>query len=250
MYWISTVTITVLDASLPKLLGALSCSGKKRSRNPRTRQCTVELDVVWDGGTSVARGKNDLDWDRRVLMVAKRRILVADDDPSMRELLKSILMRAGYDAIVAEDGLSAVDKADIDQPDLVIIDGLLPKLHGFLACKAIKELIPAPKVILYTAIYTKPTYKWEVKDRYGADDLLAKPAMPADLLACVEKHLAGLPEIDRREPRQKPESTENSPSVSRLVAHNLNQLLEPAPPAGYSATWKPATPIGELVRVA
>ena len=81
----------------------------------------------------------------------------------------------------------------MEKPDLVIIDGLLPKLHGFLACKAIKQLDHAPKVILLTAIYTKPTYKWEVMETYGADEVLTKPAKPADLLARIEKHLLTLP---------------------------------------------------------
>ena len=40
-------------------------------------------------------------------------------------------------------------------------------------------------------------YKWEVKAQYGADDLLTKPTRPADLLACVEKHLAHLPQLNR-----------------------------------------------------
>lgn len=102
--------------------------------------------------------------------------------------------------ILAEDGLSAVEKAASERPDLVITDGLLPKLHGFLACRAIKQLSPAPKVILLTGIYTKLTYKWEVKREYGADDLLTKPAKPADLLACVEKHLAGLPLVEDVDP--------------------------------------------------
>ena len=115
----------------------------------------------------------------------------------IRELLTTVLERANYDVILAEDGLSAVEKATSEKPDLVITDGLLPKLHGFLACKAIKALDSAPKVILLTGVYTKMTYKWEVKAQYGADDLLTKPTRPADLLACVEKHLAHLPQLDR-----------------------------------------------------
>ena len=126
----------------------------------------------------------------RTPLMRRRKILVVDDEVVIRELLTTVLERADYDVILAEDGLSAVEKATSEKPDLVITDGLLPKLHGFLACKAIKALIPAPKVILLTGIYTKLTYKWEVKAQYGADDLLTKPTRPADLLACVEKHLA------------------------------------------------------------
>jgi DNA-binding response OmpR family regulator len=91
--------------------------------------------------------------------------------------------------VFAEDGKSAVEKASTEKPDLVFIDGLMPKMHGFLACKAIKELDAPPKVILLTGIYTKPAYKWEAKGTFGADDLLKKPSSPEELLACIEKHL-------------------------------------------------------------
>jgi DNA-binding response OmpR family regulator len=117
------------------------------------------------------------------------KILVAEDEPITRGLFKIVLENAGYEVILVEDGAAAVEKAASEHPDLVITDGLLPKLHGFLVCQAIKALDPAPKVIISTAIYTKMTYKWEVKNKYQADDLLIKPVSPADLLQCVEKHL-------------------------------------------------------------
>lgn len=174
-------------------------------------------------------------------MTAQRKILVVDDDRMTRDLLRIMLERAQYEVILAEDGLSGVERVETEKPDLVIIDGLLPKLHGFLACKAIKELISPPKVIMFTGIYTKPAYKWEVKQKYGADDLLTKPAGPADLLACVEKHLAGLPPLNRLESPQQSASIERSSVISRLVASTAERLLDPAPPAGYSASWNPTT---------
>jgi DNA-binding response OmpR family regulator len=117
------------------------------------------------------------------------RILVAEDEPITRGLFKLVLENAGYEVILVEDGAAAAEKAASEHPDLVITDGLLPKLHGFLVCQALKALNPAPKVIIATAMYTKMTYKWEVKNKYQADDLLIKPVSPADLLQCVEKHL-------------------------------------------------------------
>lgn len=152
----------------------------------------------------------------------RRKILVADDDRLTRDLLKAVLERADYEVVLAEDGASAVEKAASEKPDLVIADGLLPKMHGFLACKAIKELSPAPKVILLTGIYTKPTYKWEVIDEYGADDLLTKPAKSATLLACLEKHLASVPVACRPAPMlmavpstpSEPASVDNSDVLS------------------------------------
>ena len=118
-----------------------------------------------------------------------KRILVADDEPFMRETLRAILTRAGYDLVFAEDGESAVKMAWKESPDLILIDGLMPKMHGFLACKKIKEFKTPPKVIILTAIYKKPSYRREVQNTYSADDLLVKPFTAAELLACIQKHL-------------------------------------------------------------
>jgi len=119
------------------------------------------------------------------------KILVAEDEPVTREILRAILTRAGYEVLFAEDGMTAVEMALSEQPDLVLTDGLLPRLHGFLVCMAVKEMATPPKVILLTGVYTKLTYKWEVKHQYGADDLLIKPINPKELLACIASHLPG-----------------------------------------------------------
>jgi CheY-like chemotaxis protein len=122
-----------------------------------------------------------------------KKILIADDDPPLRKVLGKILTDAGYDVVLAEDGESAVEKAASERPHLVITDGLMPKMHGFLVCKAIKQMESPPKVILLTAVYTKRNYKWEVREQYGADDFLTKPFELSELLACIEKHLANSP---------------------------------------------------------
>ena len=119
-----------------------------------------------------------------------KKILVADDDPPLRKVLGKILIDAGYDVVLAEDGKQAVEMASIEKPDLVIADGLMPKLHGFLACKAIKELPSSPKVIMLTAVYTKKNYRWEAREQYRADDFMTKPFELSELLACVDKHLS------------------------------------------------------------
>jgi twitching motility two-component system response regulator PilH len=124
------------------------------------------------------------------------RILVADDDPPLRKVLSKILTSAGYDVIVVEDGKAAVEKAKSERPDLVITDGLMPKMHGFLVCKTIKAMPSPPKVIMLTAVYTKMQYKWEAKEKYGADELLTKPFEVAELLACIERQLSSSPRAE------------------------------------------------------
>ena len=65
-------------------------------------------------------------------MYVRRKILVIDDDPVIREILKSVLEKADYEVVLADNGLSGLEAAKRDSPDLVITDSLLPKLHGFL----------------------------------------------------------------------------------------------------------------------
>jgi DNA-binding response OmpR family regulator len=125
-----------------------------------------------------------------------KKILIADDDRMTRRMLGAILSKAGYYLVIAEDGQAAVELASSEKPDLVLTDGLLPRLHGFLVCKAIKEMDCPPKVIILTGVYTKPTYKWEARKEYGADDVLLKPIKPDELLACIEKHLAADGDIE------------------------------------------------------
>ncbi len=120
----------------------------------------------------------------------RKKVLVADDDSPLRRVLYKILTQAGYEVVIAQDGLEAVEKARVEKPDLVLTDALMPRMHGFVVSKAVKELSPPPKVILLTAVYTKTSYKWEAKSKYGADDLVTKPFEVADLLARIEKHLA------------------------------------------------------------
>jgi CheY-like chemotaxis protein/curved DNA-binding protein CbpA len=119
----------------------------------------------------------------------RRRILIADDDDRLRNTLGKILDNAGYEVMMAEDGKAAVAKAASEHPDLVITDALMPKLHGFLVCKTIKGFSPPPKVIMLTAVYTKPAYRWEAREKYGADELMTKPFNVSELLAVIEKHL-------------------------------------------------------------
>jgi two-component system alkaline phosphatase synthesis response regulator PhoP len=119
-------------------------------------------------------------------MDRRKKILVADDESVTRELLALLLTNAGYEVVFAKDGVDAVQKASTEKPDLVLMDGLMPKLHGFVACKAIKQLDSPPKVLLLTGVYTKLTYKWQVRDEYDADGLVSKPFDRVNLLAAIE----------------------------------------------------------------
>jgi DNA-binding response OmpR family regulator len=119
-----------------------------------------------------------------------KRILVVDDDPPLRRVLGKILTTAGYEVMLVEDGKTAIEMAKQEKPDLVITDALMPRMHGFLVCKALKAFESPPKVIVLTAVYTQLNHRREVREKYGADDLIIKPFAVSELLDSIEKQLA------------------------------------------------------------
>ncbi len=72
-------------------------------------------------------------------LTGKRRILIADDRASSRELLRLILVRAGYDVIEAEDGLAALEQARAGHPDLILLDLQMPGLDGYGALAELRR---------------------------------------------------------------------------------------------------------------
>lgn len=109
-------------------------------------------------------------------------ILVIDDDEKITALLRRSLKFEGFKVSTARDGLEGLGKAMEEQPDLVILDLMLPGLDGFEVCQKIRDFSSVPILML--------TAKDEVRDRVkgldlGADDYLVKPFALEELLARV-----------------------------------------------------------------
>ncbi len=75
------------------------------------------------------------------------RVLIADDDPGMRDILTIFMDRAGHDAATAEDGLKALDLLEKSTYDVVITDGFMPEMTGFELCRTVRERFPHILVI-------------------------------------------------------------------------------------------------------
>ena len=76
------------------------------------------------------------------------KILVVDDEPKIREVIREYAEFSGYEVTEAEDGMSAIGLCKLNDYDLVIMDIMMPKLDGFSACKEIKKIKDIPVIML------------------------------------------------------------------------------------------------------
>lgn len=111
------------------------------------------------------------------------KILIADDDQNIRQLLKMTLEVEGYDTLFAEDGQQALETFEENQVDLVILDIMMPRLDGWEVCRKIREKSDIP-IIMLTAKDDEVDTILGLK--LGADDYISKPFSPKELVARME----------------------------------------------------------------
>ncbi len=121
------------------------------------------------------------------------KILVVDDDDALREMVGLVLNAAGYHTVFAADGLNAVEVFKSEEPDLVLLDIMLPGQSGIEVCKQIRALSGTPIVML--------TAKGDTEDvvhglEAGADDYVVKPHNGAELLARIKARLRPVADDD------------------------------------------------------
>lgn len=112
------------------------------------------------------------------------KILIVDDEQAMREGLSDNLVFEGYETVLAENGMDALEKTEQENFDLIVLDVMMPQLSGFEVCKKLRKANISTPVILLTA-------KGEEIDRVlglelGADDYLIKPFSLRELLARIK----------------------------------------------------------------
>jgi CheY-like chemotaxis protein len=122
-------------------------------------------------------------------------ILVVDDDESVLRMVTMLLQTRRYRVLTARTGREALARVKEAMPDIVILDGMLPEVHGFEICRQIKtsERFRHIPVIMMSAVHTGWRFAADVKERYGADDYVEKPFDPPELLRHVETLLNRAP---------------------------------------------------------
>lgn len=119
------------------------------------------------------------------------RVLAVDDEASILDLIETALKKRGVEVVRAMRGREALELLESTSPDLVLLDAMLPEIHGFELCSTIKksERYKHTPVMIISAIYTGWNFAQDVKRLYGADDYLEKPFRVVELVRRVEEIL-------------------------------------------------------------
>ena len=118
----------------------------------------------------------------------KKKILIADDEPNIRSLVSKLLNK-DYIVIEAANGEEAVDIAKKQEPDLILMDLMMPKMDGYTACSIIKadQVTQSIPVVVLTAVTHELNKK--LAKEIGASGYLTKPFQLQDLLDAIGKFL-------------------------------------------------------------
>ncbi|MEE0944505.1 MAG: response regulator [Clostridia bacterium] len=133
----------------------------------------------------------------------ERTVLIVEDDPNIVDILKFNFEKEGYNILIATDGASGLEQAQTSNPDLILLDVMLPKMDGFEVCRKVREKSNVPIIML--------TAREEEVDKVlglelGADDYITKPFSIRELTARVKANLRRM-SIDMSSASQDPSST-------------------------------------------
>jgi DNA-binding response OmpR family regulator len=120
--------------------------------------------------------------------MARKKILLVDDAETVLLMEKMILSKT-YDLVVARDGQEAVHKAEQENPDLILLDIVMPRMNGFEACKQIREAETTKKVPIILVTTRGESSNIEIGFQSGCSDYVTKPFDSAELCSKIRAHL-------------------------------------------------------------
>ncbi|HIJ64388.1 MAG TPA: response regulator [Candidatus Hydrogenedentes bacterium] len=120
----------------------------------------------------------------------RQKILVVDDEPDVVAFLERILVAEQFEVVSAYDGISAIDIAAAEKPDVVLLDIMMPMMSGYEVCEQLKA-DPVTQHIPIVCLTSAVTPDARVRSlQVGAADVLTKPILPAELVAQLRRHIA------------------------------------------------------------
>ncbi len=123
--------------------------------------------------------------------MSKGKILIADDEQHIQELLEMIFEEEGYEVVTASDGAEAVEKAKSELPDAIIMDIMMPKLDGYQAFHSLRD-DPATATIPVLILTAKSESIYDrISKGIGASDHITKPFDPAEVVEKIESMIKG-----------------------------------------------------------
>ena len=137
-------------------------------------------------------------------------VLIADDSPTLRRIVSSVLERAGYSIVIAEDGVEAVQAAFRSQPDAIILDVQMPRLSGYVAARLLKDDWQTTDIplVLLTSLDAASDRYWGAQT--GADRFLTKDFEAPQLVEALARGAAG-----RRRGARRPPAAASGPRRAR-----------------------------------
>lgn len=116
-----------------------------------------------------------------------KKILIVEDEKNIVDILSFNLGREGYETVAAYDGQAGLEKARSENPDLILLDLMLPKMDGFDVCKAIRQTDQSTPIIMLTAREEESDKVFGLE--LGADDYITKPFSMRELLARIKVNI-------------------------------------------------------------
>jgi DNA-binding response OmpR family regulator len=138
---------------------------------------------VHGGGQEPAAAPEPADLSREA-----RRVLVVDDEPEIRTLLERALTARGFEVETAPDGEEALARVAAHRPALVLLDAMLPRIHGFEVARRLRADVRTRgvPVVMMTAVYRGWRFAQDARDAYGAEDYIEKPFRLDDVVQRIE----------------------------------------------------------------
>jgi DNA-binding response OmpR family regulator len=161
---------------------------RPRKAAPKDSQASPESTVAGDT-TPTAVATAPAPAGKRVAKGGGKRVLLVDDDVEILESMRTVLESRGYEILVARDGNQGLLLAEKEEPDLVVLDMMMPKRSGFLVLEKLRRSRPLPvRVIMITA--NEGSRHKAYAEMLGVDDYIRKPFAMDRLLSSIDRLLS------------------------------------------------------------